>query len=163
MSDVLPVLTGRVPAAIDTQAVAHAAIEAAFVLIHEQFRAAGYFPTGDVAPIPAALATNLAGTVKPLTDRPVDGQVVLSQAFDDHWRATASKSDARHRESFGWANQFEPTVGTTAYAETRLPSPAPASPIPATRPEARAASALREPEAPAANAAVAPTSKAAGN
>jgi hypothetical protein len=69
-------------------------------------------PTGDVAPIPAALATNLSGTVKPLTDRPVDGQVVLSQAFDDHWRATASESKARHRESFGWANQFGPTVGT---------------------------------------------------
>jgi len=68
-------------------------------------------PTGDVAPIPAALSTSLADSVKPLTDRPVDGQVVLSQAFDDHWRATASESKPRHHESFGWANQFGPTVG----------------------------------------------------
>jgi len=71
-------------------------------------------PTGDVAPIPAALSTNLAGSVKPLGNRAVDGQVLLSEAFDDHWRATASKSRARHHESFGWANQFAPTVGTVA-------------------------------------------------
>ena len=69
-------------------------------------------PTGDVAAIPAALTTDLAGAVKPLTDRPADGQVLLAQAFDDNWRATASDSNPRHAQSFGWANQFAPTVGT---------------------------------------------------
>ena len=78
-------------------------------------------PTGDVAPIPAALAAPLAGSVAPLKDRPVDGQVLLSQAFDEHWRATASESTPRHHESFGWANQFAPTVGTVDldYTEQR--------------------------------------------
>jgi GT2 family glycosyltransferase len=69
-------------------------------------------PTGAVAPIPAALSTTLAGSVKPLTDRPTDGQVLLAQAYDQHWRATASKSTPRHHRSFGWANQFGPAVGT---------------------------------------------------
>ena len=78
-------------------------------------------PTGDVAPIPAALSTSLAGDVKPLTGRSVDGQVLLAQAYDEHWRATASESKPRHHESFGWANQFGPTVGTVAvdYSDQR--------------------------------------------
>jgi hypothetical protein len=71
-----------------------------------------HVPTGTVAPIPAALSTSLAGDVKPLTDRPADGQVLLAQAYDDHWRATASKSKPRHHQSFGWANQFAPAAGS---------------------------------------------------
>jgi hypothetical protein len=80
-----------------------------------------HVPTGKVAPIPAALETSLAGSVKPLTDRPTEGQVLLGQAYDDHWRATASKSTPRHHQSFGWANQFGPTVGTVGvdYADQR--------------------------------------------
>jgi GT2 family glycosyltransferase len=78
-------------------------------------------PTGDVAPIPAALATDLAGSVAPVHDRPVDGQVLFAQAFDEHWRANASESTPRHRKSFGWANQFAPVVGTVdlEYTEQR--------------------------------------------
>jgi hypothetical protein len=69
-------------------------------------------PTGNVAPIPAALTTDLAGSVKPLTERPTEGEVLLAEAFDSHWRANASDSSPRHAQSFGWANQFGPAVGT---------------------------------------------------
>lgn len=50
MSDVLPVLVGRVPKEIDSKAVADEAIEAAFKLIHDRFKEAGFEVPGDVTP-----------------------------------------------------------------------------------------------------------------
>jgi hypothetical protein len=63
-------------------------------------------PTGDVAPIPAALGADLAGDVAPLGPEPAGpGLVVYSEAFDEHWEADAGRA-LRHQAGFGWANAY---------------------------------------------------------
>jgi len=77
-------------------------------------------PTGAVAPIPAALRTDLTDEVAPLGDAPAGpGTVLFSQAYDNAWKATADGRALHHTESFGWANAFDlPGEGTVALAFT---------------------------------------------
>jgi hypothetical protein len=67
-------------------------------------RAAGDVPTGAVAPVPAALRTDVSGTAEAVTgDEPVEpGLVLWGEAYDSSWEDGA----ARHVETFGWANGF---------------------------------------------------------
>lgn len=81
MSDVLPVLTGRVPKGVNAKQIADEAIEAAFKLIHDRFREAGYNTTGDVAPNEAyvldAVGEAFVGMVAAnITNRAVEGDRV---------------------------------------------------------------------------------------
>jgi GT2 family glycosyltransferase len=77
-------------------------------------------PTGDRAPIPAALRTDLAGEVTPLGDAPAGpGQVVDAQAYDDAWKATVDGRPLRHAVGFGWANTWAlPDRGEVALSFT---------------------------------------------
>src|SRR5690606_27935874 len=64
-------------------------------------------PTGNRAPIPAALDADLAGEVTPLGVVPAGpGQIVDAQAYDDAWEATVDGRVLRHEVGFGWANTW---------------------------------------------------------
>lgn len=71
--------------------------------------AAADVPVGDVAPVPAALQTDVAGVAEPVAGDGLAGPGLLlwGEAYDASWEEGGAGGTARHVETFGWANGFE--------------------------------------------------------
>jgi len=74
-------------------------------------------PTGDVAPLPSAVGTDLVGA-EPLEGAAApEGTVLLAEAFDDGWSATAGEGTLDHGAAFGWVNGWDhPAAGPVSIA-----------------------------------------------
>ena len=66
-------------------------------------------PTGAVAPVAAALGTDVAGDAKPLSGDVAGGIVLWGEAYNAAWEATGRDGALRHVRTFGWANGYPVT------------------------------------------------------
>lgn len=63
-------------------------------------------PVGDVDPLQSSDRTELAGTT-PVGSEPVGpGTLLLAEAYDDGWSATAAGNELPHERAFGFTNAF---------------------------------------------------------
>ncbi|MFI5045417.1 MAG: glycosyltransferase [Acidimicrobiia bacterium] len=71
--------------------------------------AADDVPTGAVAPVAAALGTDVASAAKPLGGNVDNGIVLWGEAYNHSWEASGRDGALRHVRTFGWANGYPVT------------------------------------------------------